>query len=505
MAAEPYVSKQPGDIIRAGDWNDMQSKARDEIRGHTHTGDGDGRRIPRTGIEPKAIDGGLIDPGADVTVKSLTTTDLKVNGKAILGDIADLLSTVKGLNNDKLNRAGDTIKGSLTVQQDLTVGNALTVTAASTFKALLNTADVKVGGSLKTTTAAEINNGAVRLGLDEGGSGGRSISFLRDAADEGNAGKISYRGGFGNDSLNIVGAGATGTARVVRLYDNVVITGSKLSVGDVADLLGTVKGLETNKLNRSGDTISGTLTIQQGLTVNGPVQLGGFTGGNTDEWPRLTWYRDTANNWDEGLIKHSSARGFFQRAGYGVHIHESRNFGIWSTNYTPLLGVEGGTGNVNIRGIFTATAGLRFDGDRSTHIDCDGSLYRYNGQVYLTTDDNFYVRDYGRNKYIHMDVANQKINYSSDARLKTDFSRLGDSLAKLMSLEGLHFRWKDDEAGNQQVGFIAQEVQQRFPELVATGPDGMLSVHYTGFIPFLIEALKEQQAQIRSLQAALAR
>jgi microcystin-dependent protein len=223
MAAEPYVSKQPGDIIRAGDWNDMQSKARDEIRGHTHTGDGDGRRIPRTGIEPKAIDGGLIDPSADVTVKSLTTTDLKVNGKAILGDIADLLGTVKGLNNDKLNRAGDTIKGSLTVQQDLTVGNALTVTAASTFKALLNTADVKIGGSLKTTTAAEINNGAVRLGLDEGGSGIRSLSFSRDANDEGNAGKISYRGGFSGDSLNIVGAGATGTSRVVRLYDNVVV------------------------------------------------------------------------------------------------------------------------------------------------------------------------------------------------------------------------------------------------------------------------------------------
>jgi cytoskeletal protein CcmA (bactofilin family) len=511
MAAEPYVSKQPGDIIRAGDWNDMQSKARDEIRGHTHSGDGDGRRIPRAGIEPKAIDGGLIDPGADVTVKSLTTTDLKINGKAILGDIADLLSTVRGLNNDKLNRAGDTIKGSLTVQQDLTVGNALTVTAASTFKALLNTADVKVGGSLKTTTTAEINNGAVRLGLDEGGSGVRTISFSRDANDEGNAGKISYRGGFGGDSLNIVGAGATGTSRVVRLYDNVVIAGSKLSVGDVPDLLATVKGLETNKLNRSGDTISGSLTIQQGLTVNGDVrfnggvQLGGFTANDAFEWPKVTWYRDIAKNWDEGLIKHASDSGVFKRAGFGVHIHESREFGIWSTGLDALLGVEGKSGNLYVKGIANAPSGLRFDGDRSTHIDCDGSLYRYNGQVYLTTDDNFYVRDYGRNKYIHLDVANLKINYVSDERLKKDFRRLSDPLAKLMSLEGLHFRWKDDGSDNDQVGFIAQQVQSRFPELVTTGPDGMLSVHYTGFIPFLIEALKEQQAQIRSLQAVLAR
>ena len=126
MAAEPYVSKQPGDIIRAGDWNDMQSKARDEIRAHTHTGEADGHKIPRAGIEPGAVDGSLINAAADVTVNSLTTTELKVNGKAILGDIGDLLGTVKALGNDKLNRAGDTLKGSLTVQQDLTVSNTLT-------------------------------------------------------------------------------------------------------------------------------------------------------------------------------------------------------------------------------------------------------------------------------------------------------------------------------------------------------------------------------------------
>jgi microcystin-dependent protein len=223
MAAEPYVSKQPGDIIRAGDWNDMQSKARDEIRGHTHTGNADGRRIPRAGIEPGAVDGSLISTDADVSVKSLTTTDLKVNGKAILGDIPDLLATVKGLGNDKVNRAGDTIKGSLTVQQDLTLGNALTVNAGATIKGPLSTADVKVAGSLKTTAAVEFNNGAIRVGLDEGGSGGKSISFLRDANDEGNAGKISYKGGFGSDSLNIVGAGPSNSARLLRIYDSAIV------------------------------------------------------------------------------------------------------------------------------------------------------------------------------------------------------------------------------------------------------------------------------------------
>lgn len=504
MAAEPYVRKQPGDIIRAGDWNDMQSKARDEIRGHTHTGDADGKRIPRAGIEPGAVDGSLINTAAEVTVKSLTTTDLRVNGKAILGDIADLLSTVKSLGNDKLNRAGDTVKGSLTISQDLAVGNALTVGGASTFKNLVSVSDLKSDAGLRAAGTVEGGNGSVRVGLDEGGSGVRCISFLRDAKDEGNAGKISYRGGFGSETLNIVGAGAAGSNRQVRIYDHLTVS-AKLTVGDMTDVVASVRALENSRVNRAGDTISGSLTVQQNLTVSGVVQIGGFTGNDAFEWPRVVWYRDTANNWDEGLIKHGSNTGFFKRAGYGIHIHESRDFGIYSTGVNALLGVEGGTGNVNTRGILTAGTGLRFDGDRSTHIDADGALYRYNGQVYLTCDDNIYMRDCTRNKYIHMDVANLKINYSSDERLKKDLKGLTGSLSKLLSLEGLNFRWKDDDDGREQVGFIAQSVQKQFPELVDAGPDGMLSVHYTGFIPFLIEALKEQQAQIQSLRAALAK
>ena len=504
MAAEPYVRKQPGDIIRAGDWNDMQSKARDEIRGHTHTGDADGKRIPRAGIEPGAVDGSLINTAAEVTVKSLTTTDLRVNGKAILGDIADLLSTVKSLGNDKLNRADDTVKGSLTISQDLAVGGAITVTGASTFKNLVSVSDLKSDAGLRATGTVEGGNGSVRVGLDEGGSGVRCISFLHDAKDEGNAGKISYWGGFGSDTLNIVGAGVPDSNRPVRIYDNLIV-GAKLTVSDMPDVVASIRALENSRMNRAGDTISGSLTVQQNLVVKGSVQLGEFTDGDTGEWPTVTWYRDTSKRWDEGVIKHSSKCGFFGRAGFGIHMDETRDFGVWSINWTPLLGVEGGTGNVNIRGILNAGAGLRFDGDRSTHIDCDSALYRYNGQVYLTCDDNIYMRDCTRNKYIHMDVANLKINYSSDERLKKDLKGLTGSLSKLLSLEGLNFRWKDDDDGREQVGFIAQSVQKQFPELVDAGPDGMLSVHYTGFIPFLIEALKEQQAQIQSLRAALAK
>ncbi|MGZ4955066.1 MAG: tail fiber domain-containing protein [Methylobacter sp.] len=66
--------------------------------------------------------------------------------------------------------------------------------------------------------------GQVRIGLVEGGSGVRSISFARDAGDEGNAGKIAYRGGFGQDALHIIGAGVANNARKIKLWDNTEVT-----------------------------------------------------------------------------------------------------------------------------------------------------------------------------------------------------------------------------------------------------------------------------------------
>ncbi|MGB9746356.1 MAG: tail fiber domain-containing protein [Bacteroidales bacterium] len=59
-----------------------------------------------------------------------------------------------------------------------------------------------------------------------------------------------------------------------------------------------------------------------------------------------------------------------------------------------------------------------------------------------------------------------------------------------------------DELTDKQthIGLIAQEVQKVFPELVVKDPDGYLGIDYSGLIPVLIEAIKEQQAEIEALK-----
>ncbi|MFC1747169.1 hypothetical protein ACFL2V_00025 [Pseudomonadota bacterium] len=78
---EPFVRRKPGDVIRSSDWNELQIKTREHQLQHRHTGEADGLKIPREGIEDKAIDGGLIDPEASVSVKELKISSaLSVNG-----------------------------------------------------------------------------------------------------------------------------------------------------------------------------------------------------------------------------------------------------------------------------------------------------------------------------------------------------------------------------------------------------------------------------------------
>lgn len=101
-----YIAKAPGDIIRAGDWNDLQVQTRKEIQSHGHSGGADGTPIGRAGIAANAVDGSRIDPAAQVAIKSL-----KIDGRVVLDEINNLLTTL----GTKFDKSGGLIKGDLAV------------------------------------------------------------------------------------------------------------------------------------------------------------------------------------------------------------------------------------------------------------------------------------------------------------------------------------------------------------------------------------------------------
>ncbi len=104
-------------------------------------------------------------------------------------------------------------------------------------------------------------------------------------------------------------------------------------------------------------------------------------------------------------------------------------------------------------------------------------------------------------------------NNISDLRLKHDVAPLTDVLERLEGVSGVSFQWNhSDPAVNvpsgRQIGLIAQEVEQAFPELVSKwaegGAEDYRGVDYGRFTAVLLEAVKELNRQVSALTAELA-
>ena len=88
----------------------------------------------------------------------------------------------------------------------------------------------------------------------------------------------------------------------------------------------------------------------------------------------------------------------------------------------------------------------------------------------------------------------------SDLRLKKYVSTIGKALESISKLRGVRFKWRNSQnKSSYDLGFVAQEVEKIFPELVEMGPDGMKGIKYSGLIAPLIEAMKQQHTQITDL------
>ncbi|HSA05377.1 MAG TPA: tail fiber domain-containing protein, partial [Tenuifilaceae bacterium] len=93
---------------------------------------------------------------------------------------------------------------------------------------------------------------------------------------------------------------------------------------------------------------------------------------------------------------------------------------------------------------------------------------------------------------------------TSDVRLKEEISTLENALTKVMQLRGVSFKWKKEPSMGKRIGFIAQEIEQVFPELVFTNEtDGYKGVNYAEMTAVLVEAMKEQQTIIDKQQKEL--
>ena len=104
--------------------------------------------------------------------------------------------------------------------------------------------------------------------------------------------------------------------------------------------------------------------------------------------------------------------------------------------------------------------------------------------------------------------SNNSYGQISDERKKENIVDATDKLDALKQVKVRNFNFKGDDL--KQIGVVAQELETIFPSMVediqdqdAEGNDletSTKSVKYSVFVPILIKAMQEQQAQIEALQ-----
>lgn len=123
-------------------------------------------------------------------------------------------------------------------------------------------------------------------------------------------------------------------------------------------------------------------------------------------------------------------------------------------------------------------------------------LYVFFGEGNKTNVKNYYF-----NKSYHNYIETGDISIRSDRRLKENIRGIDNFYEKMMELQGVSYRWKVSQ--EDDIGFIAQDVEFLFPELVETDKNGIKSIKYPKFVALLTEVVKKQDQEISFMKKIL--
>ena len=158
---------------------------------------------------------------------------------------------------------------------------------------------------------------------------------------------------------------------------------------------------------------------------------------------------------------------------------------------------------------------------------------RANGNVGIFNSNPTEALEVGSSSSIRQVKVSGNITWGSDVRMKENIKDISNSFSKLKQLRSVSYNFKEIEKEEpipekflkegisiEQIkadrknapknnahllnrtfyGFLAQDVEKLFPDLVYKDSAGMLSVDYIGIIPLLLDGLQDQQTQIEKQQ-----
>ena len=218
---------------------------------------------------------------------------------------------------------------------------------------------------------------------------------------------------------------------------------------------------------------------------------------------------------------------------YSPSLTGSGASGTWGINITGSASTLVAGNSYTINRLVPRQSGVSLGSGNSSQIEvnnagsgaCNISFHRegaYGAHFGLDTDNWFSTYGWSAGAgYTSMRVgafaANGAITatgnitaYYSDERLKTKLGNIPNALNKVLSLNGFYFEANETAQAlgytkKKEVGVSAQEVELVLPEIIAPAPiDAQYkTLDYGKLVPLLIEAIKDLNAKVDSLQTQL--
>lgn len=287
----------------------------------------------------------------------------------------------------------------------------------------------------------------------------------------------------------------TNSAVTEAQVDNININGNTISSTDT-------NGDVTIDPNGTGDVNIGNFKFDADQTVGagqdnyvltydntgGKISLEAAAGGSgisnvvDDTTPQLGGDLDTNSNAIKfGDRSSSGVNELIFGAGDDLKIFHGTN------NHSQI--VEGGSGNLQI---YASNLQLKSNAGADYLLATDGGsveLYHNSNKKFETTSSGVTVTG--------------SVTETSDIRTKKNIETIKNALEKVSLLRGVTFNWNND-VEEKSTGVIGQDVEKVLPHAVRNNPEtGYKSVAYGNMVGLLIEAIKEQQAQIDQLKSKL--
>ena len=386
--------------------------------------------------------------------------------------------------------------GSMYINDDLTVAGTINGTATNADKIRYNYLNSDDYGKTLYICAVD-----------------KSEPIYGDAYDIG----IKYLVGDGGDDILTIGSD-------LYVFNNITADGDITAdgggfIGDLtgnADTATTLKDSRTLTIGSTGKTFNGSDNVSWTLAEIGAMAAGDTSHATHVTTGSQTWSGDKTFN--DHIILGGQSSSSVNSTGqilFGTSGAKMTSNGNGNVIINPNSGTDGQivlyTGNnpkITIGGssVVTTTSGNAVSATTANNVyisttDADDGLPIL-FTTWRTTASDATTEGVAGNRAMYMDDArsfyfNARANTvhssggfyeTSDERLKDIVNPITVDLDKLSKLRKVYFNWKDKPDSNLQLGMIAQDVQELYPELVSE-TNGELSLSYDRLSVIALEAI----------------